>query len=221
MAARDRIAKPHQYMANTQKDFLHKLTTEQTKTYCLILIEDLMVGNMSRSASGTLEEPGENVKQKAGLNKAILDQGWSEYRRQLEYKMCWAGGKVIAVHAMNNSLTCPCCTRISKLNRKTQSRFACIECGLAENADYVAAVNIWKRGLKMIEGQDMTEASVRSVSSAWIACEVNGEAMPSATGINLIGPAVTRCQHRPARISFLPARAAALAEGGEDVNWTI
>src|SRR5450631_3275913 len=85
--AKAKVAKLHRGVANARKDFLHKLTTEQTKTHGLISIEDLKVGNMSCSASGTVAEPGKNVKQKAGLNKAILDQGWSEYRRQLEYKM--------------------------------------------------------------------------------------------------------------------------------------
>ena len=97
---------------------------------------------MSRSAAGTVEQPGRNVKQKTGLNRSIPDQGWGEFRRQLEYKLCWAGGQLRAVPAMNTSRTCPRCRHVSKDNRKSQAVFACVECGFRENADLVAAINI-------------------------------------------------------------------------------
>jgi putative transposase len=168
--AKNKVAKTHLHIANFRKDFLHKLTTEQAKTHSLISIEDLKVSNMSRSAAGTVEEPGVTVRQKAGLNRAILDQGWSEYRRQLEYKMAWAGGRFVAVPAMNTSRTCSGCGHVSKENRKTQSSFLCVNCGLAANADLNAAINILGRGLKMIEGQDTTDASVGCASTARIAC---------------------------------------------------
>ena len=156
--AKARIAKLHLDVANSRKDFLHKLTTDQTKTHSLICIEDLKVSNMSRSASGTLAEPGKQVKQKSGLNKDILDQGWSEYRRMLEYKARWTGGKVIAVPAMNTSQRCPCCNHVSKDNRKTQSSFICVECGFAANADYVASLNIYAAGLAVFEGSVLDHA---------------------------------------------------------------
>lgn len=69
------IQRPHRKIANARNDFLHKLTTTISKNHALVVIEDLKVGNMSRSASGTLEAPGKNVRAKAGLNKSILDQG--------------------------------------------------------------------------------------------------------------------------------------------------
>ena len=70
------------------------------------MLEDLQVRNMSRSAKGTVEEPGKNVA-KAGLNKAILDQGWGMFRHMLEYKQHWRGGEVIAVNPRYTSQTCP------------------------------------------------------------------------------------------------------------------
>jgi putative transposase len=63
----------------------------------MVCVEDLQIKNMSKSACGTLTLPGKNVRAKSGLNKAILDQGWYEFRRQLEYKQRWRGGMVIAV----------------------------------------------------------------------------------------------------------------------------
>ncbi len=64
----------------------------------MVAIEDLQIKNMSSSAKGNIEKPGKNVKAKSGLNRAILDQGWFEARRQLEYKQLWRGGIVVADH---------------------------------------------------------------------------------------------------------------------------
>jgi putative transposase len=123
----------------------------------MVVVEDLQVSNMYRSAAGTVEQPGKNVRAKAGLNRSILDQGWAEFRRQLEYKVLWQGGLFLAVPAMNTSRTCPQCGHVSKDNRKSQAVFACVKCGYSENADLVAAINILRAG------------------HARLACEVNGE----------------------------------------------
>jgi putative transposase len=112
----------------------------------MVCIEDLRVRNMSRSASGTAENPGRNVRAKSGLNKSIFDQGWFEFRRQLEYKLAWNGGWLIAVPPQNTSRTYPACGHVSAENRPTQARFCCVECGFMENADQVGAINILARG---------------------------------------------------------------------------
>ena len=112
---------------------------------------------MSRSAAGTVEQPGRNVKQKSGLNRSILDQGWAEFRRQLEYKVLWQGGLFLAVPPQNTSRTCPRCGHVSGDNRKSQAVFACVACGFHENADLVGAINILRAG------------------HARFACQVNGE----------------------------------------------
>ena len=74
----------------------------------------------------------------------------------MEYKATWAGGRVIAVPAMNTSRACPCCGHVSKDNRKTQANFVCVGCGLAANADYVASLNILAAGLAVFEGSALT-----------------------------------------------------------------
>ena len=129
-------------IANCRHDFLHKLSTETSKNHAVIVIEDLQVNNMSRSARGTVEEPGRNVAAKSGLNKAILDQGWGTFRRMLEYKQGWRGGAVIAVNPRFTSQTCPECGHVSKANRPQQALFSCEQCGYSYHADVVAARNI-------------------------------------------------------------------------------
>ena len=144
--AKARIQKIHVRIGNARRDYLHKCTTTISKNHAMVCIEDLQVKNMSRSASGTAESPGRSVLAKSGLNKAILDQGWFEFRRQLEYKLQWNGGWLIAVPPQNTSRTCPACGHVSADNRQTQARFCCTDCGYEENADVVGAMNILARG---------------------------------------------------------------------------
>ncbi|MEA3477707.1 MAG: transposase [Bacteroidota bacterium] len=86
------ISKLHHTIANVRSDFLHKLSTDISKNHAKVFVEGLQIRNMSSSASGSIEDPGRKVKAKSGLNKSILDQGWFEFRRQLDYKLFWRGG---------------------------------------------------------------------------------------------------------------------------------
>ena len=158
--AKARVQKIHARIGNARRDFLHKATTTISKNHAMVCIEDLQVRNMSRSAAGTTEQPGKHVRAKSGLNKAILDQGWFEFRRQLDYKLAWAGGHLIVVPPQNTSRTCPACGHVSADNRQTQARFLCVECGFEENADLVGAINILSRGMQLLrdEGQDTPHA---------------------------------------------------------------
>ena len=144
--AKARIQKIHARIGNTRRDYLHKATTTISQNHAMVCIEDLQVRNMSRSAAGTSESPGRNVRAKSGLNKAILDQGWAEFRRQLDYKLAWNGGHLIAVPPRNTSRTCPACGDVSEENRQTQALFCCAECGFEENADLVGAINVLRAG---------------------------------------------------------------------------
>jgi putative transposase len=85
------------------------------------------------------------VKRKSRLNRSILDQGWSEFRRQLTYKLEWLGGHLIVV-ASQYTRTCPACRYASGSNRTTQARFACTECGYENHADVVGAMNVLAAG---------------------------------------------------------------------------
>jgi putative transposase len=144
--AKAQVQRIHTKIANARRDYLHKTTTTISQNHAMVCIEDLKVRNMSASAAGTIEAPGTNVRAKSGLNKAILDQGWFEFRRQLDYKTAWSGGHLVAVPPQNTSRTCPCCGHLAKENRQTQARFACVACGFEENADLVGAINVLRAG---------------------------------------------------------------------------
>lgn len=144
--AKARVQRIHARIGNVRRDFLHKISAAISKNHAMVCIEDLQVRNMSKSAAGNVEQPGRNVQAKSGLNKSILDQGWAEFRRQLDYKIQWAGGMLIAVPPQNTSRTCPACGHIAADNRKTQAKFACVSCGFEEHADLVGAINILAAG---------------------------------------------------------------------------
>ncbi len=161
---KSRIQKIHARIGHARRDFLHKTSTAISQNHAMVCIEDLQVRNLSRSAAGTTEAPGRNVRAKSGLNQSILDQGWFEFRRQLDYKLAWNGGWLIAVPPQNTSRTCPCCGHVSADNRQTQAQFLCVGCGFEENADVVGAINVLRAG------------------HARFACEVSGAARPPAAG---------------------------------------
>ena len=158
--AKARVQRIHSRIRNARRDFLHKTSTAISKNHAIVCIEDLRVSNMSKSAAGTADVPGRNVRVKSSLNKSILDQGWFEFRRQLEYKLAWNGGRLIVVPPQNTSRTCPRCGHVSADNRPTQARFECVECGFEDNADVVGAINILSRGMQLLrdEGQNTTDA---------------------------------------------------------------
>ncbi|EAT2921522.1 transposase [Salmonella enterica] len=141
-----KIQRLHSHIANIRRDYLHKVTNEISKKHAMIVIEDLKVSNMSKSAKGTAEQHGRNVKAKSGLNRSILDQGWYEMRRQLEYKQFWRGGQVLAVPPAYTSQRCACCGHTAKENRQSQSKFVCQICGYTANADINGARNILAAG---------------------------------------------------------------------------
>jgi len=81
-----KISKLDGRIANIRKDETHKFTSGYIKNHALIVLGNLHIKSMTTSAAGTLEQAGRKVKQKSGLNRAILRQGWGELGRQLEYK---------------------------------------------------------------------------------------------------------------------------------------
>jgi putative transposase len=142
----NRLGRLHARLAAQRSDWLHKLSTELADAHPVLAIEDLRVAAMTRSAKGTAQTPRRRVRQKAGLNRAILDQGWSELRRQLEYKCAARGGAVVPVNPAYTSQTCSHCGCVDADHRRTQAIFACLACDYSDNADVNAAKNILAAG---------------------------------------------------------------------------
>ena len=155
--AKRKVQNLHSRIANIRRDYLHKVTTAISKNHAMIVIEDLKVSNMSKSAKGTAEQHGRNVRAKSGLNCSILDQGWFEFRRQLEYKQLWRGGQVLAINPAYTSQKCACCGHTAKENRQSQSKFECLACGYIANADVNGARNILAAGHAVLACGEMAD----------------------------------------------------------------
>ena len=139
--AKGKLQKAYLKIANKRKDFLHKLSNEITSENQTIVIEKLKIKNMTKSATGTVEEPKKSSG-KRGLNRAITQQSWGLFFEMLKYKAEKKGGELIEVDPKFTSQKCSCCGHISKENRKSQSRFRCIKCDFKLNADLNASLNI-------------------------------------------------------------------------------
>lgn len=153
-----KIATLHEHIAHARHDYLHKMSTRISKSHAAVVIEDLDVKQMTKSARGSIAKPGKNVAAKRQLNQSILEQGWGQFFSMLEYKLMWRGGILIKVSPKHTSQKCPKCLHISEKNRKTQSVFKCVECGYQEDADHVGALNILARGLS---GHSLWSESIR------------------------------------------------------------
>ena len=105
----------------------------------MIRVEDLNVRGMTRSARGTLDAPGRNIRQKAGLNRGILAAGWSALLTRLEHK---APGRVEKINPAYTSQTCNACKHVARESRESQAVFRCVTCGHSDHADINAAKNI-------------------------------------------------------------------------------
>jgi putative transposase len=107
--AKQRLAKLHRRVANRRRDFHHQTARRLVDTCDVIAVEGLEIPNMTRSASGTVQEPGRNVAAKAGLNRSILDAGWGQFLVILLAKAEGAGRQVITVNPWRTSITCHLC----------------------------------------------------------------------------------------------------------------
>jgi putative transposase len=122
-----------------RKDWVEKLSTRLAREFDLIGIERLDTLAMSRSARGTVERPGTNVRQKASLNRRIRENGWGLIARRLHDK---APGRTIEVPAAYTSQACNRCGHVDPKNRESQAAFRCTACGRRDHADVNAAKNI-------------------------------------------------------------------------------
>jgi putative transposase len=127
---------------NRRRDFHHKTARTLINAYDVLALENLRVHNMTASASGTIEQPGRNVAQKAGLNRSILDAGWGQFLRILAAKAESAGRRVVLVNPSGTSVDCHVCG--SRCTRPRRDVVICPDCG-AQDADLNGACNIATR----------------------------------------------------------------------------
>jgi putative transposase len=131
--AKAKLARLHLRIANVRKDALHKLTTKLATNYSTIGIEDLNVAGMLRNGS---------------LARSIADAGFSEFRRQLEYKAAMTGAQVIAIDRFYpSSKACSGCAMIHAITLR--DRVMSCSCGLTMDRDLNAAVNIRRQALAL------------------------------------------------------------------------
>jgi putative transposase len=132
-----KVAKLHYRIANIRKDTLHKLTTYLSKNHTEICIEDLNVNGMSKNHK---------------LASAILDGGFSEFRRQLEYKCQWYGSTVTVVDRFYpSSKTCSGCGNVKKELKLSERTYVCENCGLLIDRDLNAAINLKNKSASYAE----------------------------------------------------------------------
>jgi putative transposase len=129
-------------VARVRKHWNHVQTARIARDFNFVCIEDLRTANMTRSASGTLEDPGTNVAQKSGLNRSILERGWRQFETLLEYKLRERGSTLKKVDPKNTSRSCSHCEHVDARNRESQAQFRCVACGHEAHADVNAAINI-------------------------------------------------------------------------------
>jgi putative transposase len=136
---RHAIARLRARETDRRKDWAEKASTDIARRFDVIRVEDLQITNMTRSARGTRENPGRNVRQKAGLNRGILGSGWGLLVRRLEDK---APGRVEKIRPAFTSQRCSACGHVDRDSRESQAIFRCTACGYACHADVNAARNI-------------------------------------------------------------------------------
>ena len=125
--------------ADRRKDWVEKTSTDLARRFDVIRVEDLTVKAMTRLARGTIDQPGRNVRAKAGLNRGIAAAGWTMLATRLEQK---APGRVEKINPAFTSQTCNRCMHVAAASRESQTRFRCVKCGHRDNADVNAARNI-------------------------------------------------------------------------------
>jgi putative transposase len=142
--AAQRLARAKEREANARLDGLHKVANEIIRSGDVIALEALDLRSMTRSARGTIENPGRNVAAKRGLNRVLGDAGFGKFATLIREKAEYAVREVISVDARYSSQTCGRCLRVDSKSRRGR-RFRCVGCGWRCHADIAAALEIRRR----------------------------------------------------------------------------
>ena len=142
------LANAHGRRKVRDRNRCHRISTMIIRKADLIAFEGLRIGAMTASAAGTVESPGTNVAAKSGLNRNILEQNWGMIQTHSIYKAESAGKLVLFVDPRFTSQACSVCGVIEKDARKGKA-YHCAECGVVDDADVNAAVNVGLRGCEL------------------------------------------------------------------------
>jgi putative transposase len=145
--AKRRVARIHRKVRRQRDHQLHVLSSHYAQRHGVVVVEDLNIRGMTKSAAGTKENPGKNVAAKSGLNRSILDAAWGRFALMLDYKLKWRGGVLLKVLAQYSSQTCAECEHVDANSRVSQAEFVCTSCGHGANADVNAARVLLSRGI--------------------------------------------------------------------------
>ncbi|WP_297157252.1 transposase [Thermogemmatispora sp.] len=158
-----RVATAHRKVRHQRRDFLHKESRKLVNRYGLMVFEALRPANMVRRPTAKQDETGNflpnGASAKAGLNKSMLDAGWSQFVQFCTYKAAWAGRRVVQVDPKHTSQICSSCGAVKK--KDLSQRWHSCECGCELDRDHNAALNIKRAGLLLLakESQARTKPS--------------------------------------------------------------
>lgn len=141
---RRKVARLHSRAARARNHHLHVASTDLARRFGVVALEALDVKAMTSRARD------KGVRQKAGLNRSMLAQGWTRFAAMLEYKLEAAGGRLVYVPAAFTSQTCSACGVVDARSRKSQAVFACVHCGHEAHADTNAALEIRRRSTALL-----------------------------------------------------------------------
>lgn len=159
--ARSALARVRARERRRRHDFCAQTAHKLAAANAVVVLEDLKTRNMTRSAKGTLEKPGRNVRAKSGLNRAILSKGWHQFALALSSAARYTGTTVVTVPAAYTSQRCSQCGRVDSISRESQAVFRCTHCRHQEHADVNAAMNILAAGLAVTACQDQPRPAGR------------------------------------------------------------
>jgi putative transposase len=140
------IAKAYRRAAQRSDNWARECAREVVACYGVVVLEDLKLKNMTRSARGTTANPGINVAAKQALNRKLADAALGRLRHWICVKAEEAGRRTWVVNPANTSRTCAACGHCATSNRRSRDLFRCAACGHEHHADLNAAQNIAARG---------------------------------------------------------------------------
>ncbi|MDZ5455007.1 RNA-guided endonuclease InsQ/TnpB family protein [Azohydromonas lata] len=157
-----RLSRARAKTARRRLDWAHQQTAKLARHYALVATEELRIANMTRSAAGTMEEPGRGVAQKAGLNREILDTAPALFTSLLRCKVLETGGEWVEAptRKLKPSQRCPACWALA-IKSLSMRMHACAECGHTEPRDLASARVVLSWAMGTHHGQELAGIGTR------------------------------------------------------------